>query len=180
MKDWCENQPFSKQTNIVFNPQFKYLILTIKKTQKNIPGTAFSAAKIIKPVMVNGIIRVPNYNNQHEPYIFFVLQGLCYHGGIAEGGHYFYLEFNQTGSIVPIRSYNDTTVTDLTEGEALRFDIHTNGYLFLYKKIDKPPNAGGGIKNNIQNLSKINESKWKNKYLKYKQKYLKLANKIII
>ena len=179
MKDWCENQPFSKQTNIVFNPQFKYLILTIKKTQKNIPGTAFSAAKIIKPVMVNGIIRVPNYNNQHEPYIFFVLQGLCYHGGIAEGGHYFYLEFDQTGSIVPIRSYNDSDVQDLKLSDASRFDIHTNGYLFLYKKIDKPPNAGGGIKNNIQNLSKINESKWKNKYLKYKQKYLKLANKII-
>ena len=179
LKDWCENQPFSKQMNIVFNPQFKYFILSIKKTQGNIHGAAFSADKIIKPVTVNGIIRVPNYNNQHEPYIYFVLQGLCYHVGGAKGGHYFYLEFDQTGSIVPIRSYNDSDVQDLKLSDASRFDIHTNGYLFLYKKINIPPNAGGGIKNNIQNLSKINESKWKNKYLKYKQKYLKLANKII-
>ena len=183
LHEWCHNQPFSKQMNIVFNPNFKYLIINLKKTQNSISDdkkltTAFNAKKLDTPFIVEGTISIPNYQNQSEPHIVFVLQGASYHWGTTTGGHYSYLEFDQLGSIIPIRHYDDRSVDTLSPTDARQFDIHKNGALFLYKKI-QVVSAGGGIKNNIQNLSKINESKWKNKYLKYKQKYLKLANKII-
>ena len=157
LDEWCHNQPFSKQTNIVFNPNFKYLIINLKKTQNSISDdkkltTAFNAKKLDTPFIVEGTISIPNYQNQSEPHIVFVLQGASYHWGTTTGGHYSYLEFDQLGSIIPIRHYNDHSVDTLSPTDARQFDIHKNGALFLYKKI-QVVGAGGGMKSQLNETS---------------------------
>jgi ubiquitin C-terminal hydrolase len=126
--EWCvENeppfnrQPYNKQNNIVFNPDVKYLIFSLKRMK---PGNVLDD-RLCK---VDGIITIPNFRNATIPNIRFALQGCIYYTGTGNGGHYQYLEFDKKGNTVPIRLYDDSSVSENPKG----FNINTNGYVFLY------------------------------------------------
>jgi len=128
--EWCfkpeppfTKMPHTKQNNIVFNPEVQYLILALKRMK---PGYILNNAVST----VDGVITIPNFRNAETPDIRFVLQGCIYYTGSGSGGHYQYLEFDKTGNTVPIRLYNDSSVSENPKG----FNINTNGYVFLYRR----------------------------------------------
>jgi ubiquitin C-terminal hydrolase len=128
--EWCfkpeppfTRMPHTKQNNIVFNPEVQYLILALKRMK---PGYILNNAVST----VDGVITIPNFRNAETPDIRFVLQGCIYYTGSGNYGHYQYLEFDKTGNTVPIRLYNDSSVSENPKG----FNINTNGYVFLYRR----------------------------------------------
>ena len=121
--EWCR-MPHNKQINIVFNPDVQYLILALKRMKQGyVLDNSLS--------MVDGIITIPNFENATMPNIRFALHGCIYYTGGGNNGHYQYLEFDKTGNTVPIRLYDDSSVSENPKG----FNINTNGYVFLYRRI---------------------------------------------
>ena len=116
----------------------------------------------------------------------YILVGAIIHFGGATGGHYFFHFYHSNNKIT---IYNENSVTTRQNTQSDDNYLHTNGVMFLYIKLDEQP--GGGIKSKLnETFDKVhstslkpvqsthsNETKWKNKYLKYKQKYLHLSKK---
>jgi hypothetical protein len=83
-------------------------------------------------------------------------------------GHYTFILYDNEGENVK-NQFDDEFVND---GGPDINTIQEAAYILLYKREDI---QSGGT---INTISKENESKWKNKYLKYKQKYLNLVKEI--
>ena len=153
----------------------KYVIIQLKrfkyedgKSDKN----KISVTNIEEISLPNSSIITNKFFNKVEDYdikkqdIKFKLEGVIIHIGEALSvGHYVYVLYKD-GKIS--KEFDDPRVNDNYSKDP----INENAYLLLYRRVQVQP--GGSI----NTISKINESKWKNKYLKYKQKYLNLVKEI--
>ena len=71
----------------------------------------------------------------------YILVGAIIHHGGATGGHYFFHFYHSNNKIT---IYNDNSVRSGNNTQYYDENLHTNGVMFLYIKLDGQP--GGGIK----------------------------------
>jgi ubiquitin C-terminal hydrolase len=156
----------------------KYVIIHLKrfkykdgKSDKN----QISVTNIEEISLPSSSIITDKYFNKVEDYdikkqdIKFKLEGAIIHIGTSvSSGHYVYVLYKD-GKIS--KEFDDPRIYDNYSKEP----INENAYLLLYRRVQVQQVQPGG---SINTISKIDESKWKNKYLKYKQKYLNLVKEI--
>jgi len=72
----------------------------------------------------------------------FILSGYVWYGGNAGGGHYTFFKCDNEGNLQ--YEYDDSAINRVSQDDSV---ISTNGYIFIYRKLDKCPQ---GIKAEVE------------------------------
>lgn len=115
----------------------KYLILTLKRFKQNMYGVAYK--KIVRNVAFpfgEDRLDLSDYVEGYErENAIYELNAVAIHAGQMGFGHYFAYGRGQGTSSSQFYEYNDESVRPI-ELEKVMTSMATNGYLFVYKRID--------------------------------------------